>query len=242
MPGHGNRPGLLLHETARLGGNGVRNRVVGQPVHDASTEHVGTWVKVWIRHQAEPALRDDALHLLAWARLLAGRPEQAREALRRFSGQRDPDPALAGAVALDLGETRRAVELLQEALPDPFAANRFVQAVAESRQFQSLTSVSPDALSDAHWRELHEAALEAGDFDAAFVTASVLFERGPDAEVAFDAACALSRSGRLDDAHQWLERAREQGFADVELLDEHEDLAALRALPSWEPLRATFET
>lgn len=196
---------------------------------------------ILLRIAKDSTTRDDALHLLAWARLLAERPDQAREALRRFSGERDPDPALAGAVALELGEARRAAELLREALPDPYAAKRFVRAVRESGELGALSSVTSDALTPAQWQELHEFALELGDFDSAFTTASTLFERDPDGRIAFDAALALSLSGRLDDACRWIERARQAGFGDTQLLDEHEGLAPLRDLPSWASLRESFD-
>lgn len=196
---------------------------------------------ILLRIAQDPTQRDDALHLLAWARLLADRPDQAHEALRRFSGERDPDPALEGAVALDLGEARRASELLRRALPDPFAANRFVRAVRESGELSMLDGLAPDALAPAQWEQLHELALELGDYDIAFMTAAVLFEREPDGRVAFDAVVALTHGGRLEDAWTWLERARQAGFRDTHLLDEHEALAPLRELPEWTPLRARFD-
>lgn len=206
---------------------------------DAETASQAAFILLRVAH--DPTRRDDALHLLAWARLLAGRPDQAKEALRRFSGERDPDPALEGAVALELGEARRATELLRRALPDPFAANRFVRAVRDSGELSVLEGLSPDVLTRPQWEQLHELALDLGDYDAAFTTAAVLFERQPDGRVAFDAVVALTHTGRLDDAWAWLERARQAGFRDTHLLDEHEALAPLRQLPQWSSLRATFD-
>ena len=206
---------------------------------DAETASQAAFILLRIAH--DPTQRDDALHLLAWARLLAGRPDQAHEALKRFSGERDPDPALEGAVALELGEARRAAGLLRRALPDAFAANRFVRAVEESGELSAVEGLAADALAPAQWEQLHDLALDLGDFDVAFTTAAVLFERNPDGRVAFDAVVALSHGGRLEDAWTWLERARQAGFRDTRLLDEHEALAPLRELPEWAPLRASFD-
>ena len=196
---------------------------------------------ILLRLAQTPSERDQALHLLAWARLLAGRADQAQEALRRFSGERDPDPALAGSVALELGEARRATTLLRQALPDAFAANRFVRAVQESGDISAVDGLSGDALATEQWQELHELALDLGDYDAAFTTASVLFQRAPDGQLAFDAVVALTHGGRLDDARAWLERARLAGFSDTRLLDEHEALAPLREAPEWPSVRAAFD-
>ena len=196
---------------------------------------------ILLRIAQDPTTRDDALHLLAWARLLAERPDQAREALRRFSGERDPDPALAGTIALELGEARRAAELLRQALPDPFAANRYVRALREGGELSGVVTLSSDALGASQWEQLHEMALQRNDYDTAFVTASMMFECTSNGDSAIQAALALARTGRASDARAWIERARNAGFSDTRMLDEHEDLSTVRSLPDWNALRASFD-
>ena len=58
---------------------------------------------------------DEAFHLLAWGRLINGEPSEAHQALSSMSGERSADPALEGAVLVELGKPADAVPLLEEA-------------------------------------------------------------------------------------------------------------------------------
>lgn len=58
---------------------------------------------------------DEAFHLLAWGRLINGEPDEAYEALRSLSGERTADPALEGAVLVELGKPAAALPFLEEA-------------------------------------------------------------------------------------------------------------------------------
>jgi len=58
---------------------------------------------------------DEAFHLLAWGRLINGEASEAQQALTSMSGHRTADPALEGAVLVELGKSAEAVPLLQEA-------------------------------------------------------------------------------------------------------------------------------
>ena len=58
---------------------------------------------------------DEAFHLLAWGRLINGEPREAQQALTSMSGERTADPALEGAVLVELGRPADAMPLLEEA-------------------------------------------------------------------------------------------------------------------------------
>ncbi len=58
---------------------------------------------------------DEAFHLLAWGRLINGEPSEAQEALTSMSGDRAADPALEGAVLVEMGKPDDAVPLLEKA-------------------------------------------------------------------------------------------------------------------------------
>jgi hypothetical protein len=58
---------------------------------------------------------DEAFHLLAWGRLINGEPHEAYQALTSMSGDRAADPALEGAVLVELGKPADAVPLLEAA-------------------------------------------------------------------------------------------------------------------------------
>lgn len=58
---------------------------------------------------------DEAFHLLAWGRLINGEAHEAYQALTSMSGDRAADPALEGAVLVELGKPADAVPLLEAA-------------------------------------------------------------------------------------------------------------------------------
>ncbi len=200
-----------------------------------------------LRLAEDTPARDEALHLLAWGRLLAGYPEQAEEALRRLSGERDPDPALAGAVLLALGRATAAVPLLAQALvqePSEFVAKRFIEAVERAGAYDEaarLRADRPEVLGEESWNRLRDAALAAGAFEAALAMSELSFHRAADSASALAAARASSRLGRFDEALEWIDRARRAGFGDVRLLDSDEDLAPLRQAEGWARTRAAFD-
>ncbi|MGB5704078.1 MAG: site-2 protease family protein [Polyangiales bacterium] len=76
---------------------------------------------------------DEAFHLLAWGRLINGEPSEAYEALRSLSGDRTADPALEGAVLVELGKPGDAVPLLEQACErgGDFAMTYYQRALRE---------------------------------------------------------------------------------------------------------------
>jgi Zn-dependent protease len=77
--------------------------------------------------------QDEAFHLLAWGRLINGEPLEAHQALQSLSGQRAADPALEGAVLVELGRPADAVPLLEEACKrgGDFARSYYQRALRE---------------------------------------------------------------------------------------------------------------
>lgn len=78
---------------------------------------------------------DEAFHLLAWGRLMNGEPTEAYEALRSLSGERTADPALEGAVLVELGQPADAVPFLEEACErgGEFAMSYYQRALREKQ-------------------------------------------------------------------------------------------------------------
>jgi len=116
---------------------------------------------------------DESFHLLAWGRLLTGEPDEAHAALRSMSGQRRPDPALEGAVLVELGRYDDAIPFLEEACERGgiFAENYYVRAVRELGAFaqaaQFLSRPGAPELSSRAVRTLQQSALTAQAFEAA---------------------------------------------------------------------------
>jgi len=77
--------------------------------------------------------QDEAFHLLAWGRLMNGEPLEAQQALHSLSGERAADPALEGAVLVELGRPADAVPLLKEACKrgGDFARSYYQRALRE---------------------------------------------------------------------------------------------------------------
>ena len=78
---------------------------------------------------------DEAFHLLAWGRLINGEPGEAYQALRSLSGERTADPALEGAVLVELGKPAEAVPFLEEACErgGDFARAYYQRALSEKK-------------------------------------------------------------------------------------------------------------
>lgn len=199
-----------------------------------------------LRGAREPADRDEALHLLAWGHYLSADVGAARDALDRLSGERDADPALEGAVELALGrgsEAQRLFERALEAGPSAFVEPRYLEAVGHAGSYgdaAAFTARHPQALSEDGLHALQAQAYGADAHGAALGLGQVLYARTQRPLSAFNVACVLARLGREEEALGWIERARAAGFANVALLDEDADLAPVRALPGWAPLRARF--
>ncbi len=78
---------------------------------------------------------DEAFHLLAWGRLISGEPSEAYQALTSMSGDRAADPALEGAVLVELGKPADAVPLLEQARErgGAFAEGYYQRALREKK-------------------------------------------------------------------------------------------------------------
>jgi len=122
---------------------------------------------------------DEAFHLLAWGRLLGGEPREAEAALRSMSGDRIADPALEGAVLVELGRPNDAIPLLEQACErgGTFAEGYYVKAVRDlgafSQAAQFLSRPGAPRLSAKAVHTLQQLALAAKAFEAAQKLASL---------------------------------------------------------------------
>lgn len=116
---------------------------------------------------------DEAFHLLAWGRLLGGEPQEAYSALRTMSGERKPDPALEGAVLVELERPNDAIPHLEAACErgGTFAESYYVKAVRDLGAFaqaaQFLNRPGAPRLSAKAVAALQQFALTAQAFEAA---------------------------------------------------------------------------
>lgn len=186
-----------------------------------------------------PAERASALELAGWARLLAGDPAGADRAIASMRPSHDPSPMLEALVAVRSGRFDEAIAAAEEMeLEEERRPRRRILAyalAADGRVDEAARVVGDDRESGA----LVDASLfHAERFDAAAALGEALFGRFENPEDAYNAACSHARAGRAAEGLRWLERAIDAGYDDVAHLEGDDDLAAVRALDGYAPLRA----
>ena len=126
-----------------------------------------------LQRASSNAEADEAFHLLAWGRLLTGEPAEAHAALQSMSGERAADPALEGALLVEIGRPNDAIPLLEEACArgGSFVEGYYVRAVhdlgAFSQAVQFLSRPGAPELSAKAVDALRNLALGAQAFEAA---------------------------------------------------------------------------
>ncbi len=193
-----------------------------------------------------PRDRDQALHLIAWAHVLRGQAPEAQQALDATSEGYRADPALRGAILLDLGRPDEALPYLEEALErgGPFVRSRIVRAIVQAGRFEEAVELfehekSRD-LPPIAVEEVYQGAVSKGHLEAALGLAKALYRRVGDGISAVEVARCLARSARPEEGLTWLEKARIAGFRDFGALEADPLLAPIRALPGWESVKAAY--
>lgn len=187
-------------------------------------------------HVASPSQRALAYELASWAYLLGGEAEDAARAARKMRPTHDPSPILEAAIAVRCGDFEGALGASRE-LDDHPGARRLIHAyslAALGRVDEALEALEGDREAGA---SADAALFYAERFDAAAALGASLFERFGEAEDAYNAACSHSRAGRADEGLSWLERAVDAGFDDLAQLESDDDLAAVRGLTGYAPIR-----
>jgi len=238
---------------AKDSGEEVANEPPADPVFDALRRGDGAAVREGAEKRLNEATstdeRDEALHLLAWGHFLMEDAPAARAALTRMSGERAPDPALDGAIALAMDDVPGALDRLLVALRDgpldTLVESRLAEAIARSGDYatwrERLAALPTDRVRPELVHRIETTAFQAGLYDVALAYGEWLWSRTGHGLAAFNVACSSVRLSRLEDAMRWLERARDAGFTDAAAYDEDDDLAALRVLPEWQAFRDSLD-
>lgn len=190
-----------------------------------------------------------ALHVLAWARYLSGRVDEAEALLQRAARLGPVDAALSGALLMarqKFGEARRVLEGARAAGDDrKEVVGPLIQVLLEQREVARAAAVAldvVDSLSDEDVRRMVDLSFEGGASDASAYDWSArlseaLFARDRRAEDAYAAARALAKHGDVDRALVMLKAAVEAGFtdrsrvwSDAALSSLREDSSALEAV------------
>lgn len=184
-------------------------------------------------------LGDLAREVEAWAALAAG-DEAAATALAEGLGTRATGHLRAALVEADRAEALNlTVDAWLHGAPVPSVAyvDRLEARGLVDEVVDRLLASRADGAGGARARA-QELLCRAGRFPAAVRLGEGALALGPDAGVAYNTACALARTGWVDEALARLGEAIDGGAADPTLLDRDPDLAALRGDPRFAALRA----
>jgi hypothetical protein len=128
-----------------------------------------------------PIVRAELQNMLAWGMYLRGDVDFARAALESMPAGRPPDPALYGAVLLDLGHADEAIGPLEAALARTgarFVDDKVARALIAARRFDRAVVIYSSSLGDRASKEsvtaVRDAARAAGHLDEATQLDTVL--------------------------------------------------------------------
>jgi Zn-dependent protease len=185
-----------------------------------------------------PAARLEALEVIAWAHLLAGRAEVAAEVLAQAHRSGTPDAALEGAVLFAREDFAGARKVLEAARAEGDTRKQIIGPLVQILIAQNevgraaeIALAVVDSLSDDDTRRMAGLAGEHGAFAPAARLHEAIFNRHHLAEDAYEAARAEAQAGRPERALDLLRRAVEAGFSDRARAWSDAALATLQAGP-----------
>ena len=162
-----------------------------------------------------------ALEVIAWAHLLAGRVDEAHQAVDAARRIDTPDPALAAAILLarrEIQKARKVLEAARAAGDDrKEVVGPLIRILIEQGEISRAAAVAydiVDSLSEEDARQIAELAFEGGAYDWSARLHEVIFLRVGHADDAYNAARALAKGGSPDRALELLRRAVAAGFSD----------------------------
>ncbi len=188
--------------------------------------------------QPIPQASGEALEIIGWSHVGAGRIDDAAFAVGLRSGLGDPDRALVAAVAMARGQRAEARALLEMARSSGDDRKEvfgpLIRVLMQDGEVARAAAVALDAfegLSTEDARTVAEAAWEAKAWGWAARLRDAVFARDHAPEDAYAAARAHTQDGAFDAAIASLSGAVGSGFADRARAWSDAALAPLRASP-----------
>lgn len=180
---------------------------------------------LWAAEQASSPVKEKAsaaaLHVLAWARYLGGRVDEAEAALGNAGKFGPVDAALAGTLLMArqrYADARRVLESARAAGDDrKEVVGPLIQVLLAQGEVARAAAVALDvveSLSEEDVRRMAELAFSGGAFDWSARLYEVVFRRERRAEDAYAAARGYAKLGDSAQALSLLRAAVEAGFSD----------------------------
>jgi Zn-dependent protease len=200
-----------------------------------------------LRDARTDGLKAQASRLLVFSLAYKGDADAAEveKELRRHQVFFGEDPYLEGFVLLKAGRAEEAVGPLRKAFessPTKEAGLALYNALVRARQFdEALELCAREPLAESAWPayvNLQSEAFEGGAFGISARAGESAFRLRPDAQVAYNVACAYARGGEGARSLEWLDAAVREGFDGEDAFASDADLDSLRSLPGFETLRA----
>ena len=204
--------------------------------------------KVQTRAKA-PQTKREVSHILVVVYLRQEKLDRAEEELRRYSAFFGGDPYLQGALHFSKGEMAEALPHAQAAFghyQDQEVGKMLYKILVGMNDFTgALDLCRHPAMTEVSWNLLVDLQAEAFHREAFKVAAEAgtrAYAQKADARIAYNVACAFSRDSQVKEALVWVRHALDSGFSDKDALLSDPDLNALRTLPEFSSLVATFES
>lgn len=189
------------------------------------------------------ASRSAVLEVVAWASIETGDEKAALDVVARIPG--GPSELLRGRLLVASGRLAEGIRDLEAAFetgrtsfPALVLSSVYVDHDRPDMTVKLLESARGKKLSAATHLTLSAQLFHADKFELSLEASRLGFERFGAGVLAYNAACAASRLGRVDDGIEWLERAIAAGFDERSALDDDHDIASLRQDPRFGPIRA----
>jgi Zn-dependent protease len=193
-----------------------------------------------LKSAGSDAVKCSAQQLLVQGLILEKNLEEAKKELIRLQAVYGPDASQQALIGFETDEWPRALPLIEYAYQSSqssvmgmiyahalIGAHRFTEAmplIADPRLAEYATGLY--ALMQAR-------AFEAGEFDLSADAGALALQRGGGPHIAYNIACAHARAGRIDQALEWIKRAVDAGYSDLDSLKNDPDLEILRNHPEF---------
>ncbi|MBO0722249.1 MAG: site-2 protease family protein [Blastocatellia bacterium] len=181
-----------------------------------------------------------AQQLLVQGLILKNNIEEAKKELMRLQAIHGPGATEQALLGIEQKEWPKILPLLEQAYRSAKTAGLaaiYAHALIDAHRFQEAMSLISDPLLAQYatglYALLQSVAFEAGEFDLSAQAGTLASERGGAPHIAVNVACAHARAGRVDQALEWVKRALDAGYNELESLKNDPDLEALRNQPEF---------